>query len=246
MAQIFVKVNGSRATPMEVNLTNDKVEDVLRQVQNDEDVYATMHGRMLRGNEKLKSCGVTDGCTIQVTSRMRGGGRHKDKKSKTEKKQTTNSERPEQKFDAESKSDEGPEMMPMEEALRRPEGNEGYQKIIEFVSEGSEKEVQQKVQDYVAGIQKLSWMSKEQFEHLEGGVWRAVEARRKGREDEQGQRRQAKQGQNARQDPSKQGKQVRFGDEEQFEETRAESTDEQKATDGLAEVRTGRGNAGLV
>ena len=44
----------------------------------------TMHGRALRRGEKLKSCEVTDGCTIQVTSRMRGGGRHKDKRSKAE------------------------------------------------------------------------------------------------------------------------------------------------------------------
>ena len=84
--QIFVKINGSKATPMEVSLSDDKVEDVLRQVQIDEDVYVTMHGRMLKTGEKLKSCGVTDGCTIQVTSRMRGGGKHKDKKSKGEKK----------------------------------------------------------------------------------------------------------------------------------------------------------------
>ena len=74
--------------------------------------------------------------------------------------------------------------------------------------------------------------------------------RRKGEEkrqqEQEDQRQQAKQGQNARQDQSKQGEQVRFGDEEQFEETRAESTDEHKATDGLAEVQTGRGNAGLV
>ena len=41
----------------------------------------------MRTKEKLKSCGVSDGCTIQVTSRMRGGGKHKDKKSKSEKKQ---------------------------------------------------------------------------------------------------------------------------------------------------------------
>ena len=38
----------------------------MRQIQKDEDVYVTMHGRVLRRNEKLKSCGVTDGCTIQV------------------------------------------------------------------------------------------------------------------------------------------------------------------------------------
>ena len=30
MVQIFVRVNGSKATPMDVNLTDDKVEDVIR------------------------------------------------------------------------------------------------------------------------------------------------------------------------------------------------------------------------
>ena len=39
---------------------------------------------------------------------------------------------------------------------------------------------------------------------------------------------------------------MRLDDEEQFEETRTESTGEQKGTGGLAEVRTGRGSAGLV
>ena len=87
MVQILVKVNGSKATPMEVNLTDDKVEDVMRRIQKDEDAYVTMQGKVLRTSEKLKSCGVTDGCTIQVTSRMRGGGKHQHKKSKGEKKQ---------------------------------------------------------------------------------------------------------------------------------------------------------------
>ena len=83
--QIFVKVNWFKATPMEVSLTDDKVEDVSRRIQKNEDAHVTMQGKVLRGNEKLNSCGVTDGCTIQVTSRMRGGGKHKDKISKGEK-----------------------------------------------------------------------------------------------------------------------------------------------------------------
>ena len=87
MVQIFVKGNGSKATPVEVNLTDDKVEDVMRRIQKDEGVCVTMHGKVMRRDEKLKSCGVSDGCTIQVTSRMRGGGKHKDKKNKMEKKQ---------------------------------------------------------------------------------------------------------------------------------------------------------------
>ena len=40
---------------------------------------------MLRGGEEF--CGVKDGSAVQVASRVRGGGKHKDKKSKAEKKQ---------------------------------------------------------------------------------------------------------------------------------------------------------------
>ena len=44
MVQIFVRVNGSKATPMDVNLADDKVEDVMRRIQNDEDAYVTLQG----------------------------------------------------------------------------------------------------------------------------------------------------------------------------------------------------------
>ena len=53
----------------------------------DQDVYVTSGGRILKGSDKLKSCEVRDGSTVEVTSRMRSGGKHKDKKSKAEKKQ---------------------------------------------------------------------------------------------------------------------------------------------------------------
>ena len=177
---------------------------------------------------------------------MRGGGRHKDKRSKSEKKQTKRPERPEKKCDEESKSDEGPEMIHMDDAMRRLEENEEYQKIIEGVSEGSEGEVQQKVQNYLAHIQKMSWMNKEQSEDLKSGVWQAVEARRKGKGEEQEQRRQTEQGQNTGQEQSKQGKHVRLGQEDQLKQTRVESTDEPEVTGRTTEVRTGRGSAGLV
>ena len=51
MVQIFVKVNGSKATPMEVNLTDDKVKDVMKRIQSDEDAYVTMQGKALRTSE---------------------------------------------------------------------------------------------------------------------------------------------------------------------------------------------------
>ena len=57
---------------------------------------------------KIKICDVTDGCMIQVTSRMRGGGKHKDKKSKEEKKETASGKTLEQKFVEEVRKDKVP------------------------------------------------------------------------------------------------------------------------------------------
>ena len=70
--------------------------------------------------------------------------------------------------------------MDKDEVLWRLEENEGYQQIIECMSEGSEGEVEKNVQRYLAKIQ-LSWMNKEQLEYPEGGVRRAVEGKRNGR-----------------------------------------------------------------
>ena len=50
----------------------------------------------------MRSC---DGCTVEVMSRMRGGGRHKDKKNKAEKRQAESQERLERKCDEEPESD---------------------------------------------------------------------------------------------------------------------------------------------
>ena len=151
MVQIFVKVDGMKTAAMEVS-PEDKVQKILNIVSKcDRDVYVTSGGRILKRSDKPKSCEVRDGSTVEVTSRMRGGGRHKDKKSKSEKKQITNPERLEQKRDEVPRSDEGPKMTPVEEALRWLEEQEGYQQIIEDASERSEEE------DYLGPIQEVSW-----------------------------------------------------------------------------------------
>ena len=74
----------------------------------------------------------------------------------------------------------------------------------------------------------------------------AVEARRKERGGEQVQRQQQEQEQNTGQKQGKQGKHVRFGQEEQQEETKAESTDEPEVTSRLTDTITVRGMTGLV
>ena len=116
--QIFVKVDESKVIPMEVSLEDDKVEDVMRQFQKDEDPYVTLHGRVLKRSDKLKSCGATDGCTIQVTNRLRGGGRHKVKKRK----ESAETERMEHRVDQKDDEVEGVVMdltQPVEERLEQ-------------------------------------------------------------------------------------------------------------------------------
>ena len=232
--QIFVKVDGYKVTPMEVRLTDGKVEDVVRQVQKDEDVYVTMHGRVPRRNEKLKSCGVTDGL-IQVTSRMRGGGRHKDKKSKVEKKQVMRQE---------PLKSEGPAILESDKdvVIQMWEKDEGNRKFIQSISDGRDVEMEQTLQIYrAAGREALRW-DQGQADIMECGLRWAVEARRKARrQQEEEQRRQREQGQHPGQEQSKQDRQVDLGDQEQ---ARAKSTDEPEGR--LTEVRTGRGSGGLV
>ena len=86
MVQMFVKVDGMKTVAMEVS-PEDKVQKILNITsKSDRNVYVMSGGRILKGSDKLKSCEVRDGSTVEVTSRMRGGGKHKDKKGKEEKK----------------------------------------------------------------------------------------------------------------------------------------------------------------
>ena len=126
---------------MEVNLTDDKVEEVMRRIQNDEDAYVTLHGRVLKRSEKLKSCEVTDGCTIQVTSRVRGGGRHKNKRTMTETKRNVD-ESGKKDQQVGSMSDKCQEMTKDQKdaLIQTIERNEGYRSLITTISEAEDWE----------------------------------------------------------------------------------------------------------
>ena len=184
MVQIFVRVNGSKATPMEVNLTDDRVEDVMRRIQNDEDAYVTLHGKVLRRDEKLKSCEVTDGCTIQVTSRLRGGGKHKDKRSKADTKQgMEESGKKDQQVG--SMSDKCQEMTKDQKdaLIQTIERNEGYRKLITTISEAENWE--HEIQCFRKQLQEQSGIEEERAMVMEWGMRWAVEARRRRRDEEQ-------------------------------------------------------------
>ena len=169
--QIFVKVDGMNTVLREVSL-EDKVQKILNAVSgSDQDVYVTCEGRMLRTEDQLKSCGVRDGSTIQVMSRMRGGGKHEDKKSKVEKKQVTRQE---------PLKSEGPAILESDKdaVIRMSEENEDHRKLVEDVSGGSDIEVERKMQHWATALQARAGLDKGQMRVMGGGSKEKRKARR--------------------------------------------------------------------
>ena len=147
--QILVKVDGGKTSAMEMEM-NDKVDDIVKKIPiSAQDVYVTSGGRILKGSDKLKSCEVRDGSTVEVTSRMRGGGKHKDKKSKMEKKQGMKQE---------TLKNEGPAILESEKeaVIRMLEETEEYRKIVEDVSGGSDVDVKRKMRHWARKLQRAA------------------------------------------------------------------------------------------
>ena len=256
MVQIFVKVDEMKTVAMEAS-PEDKVQKILNTVSGSErEVYVTSGGRIQRGSDKLKSCGVRDGSAVQVMSRMRGGGKHKDKKGKEEKKQV-------------AQLDDGmcamacEQMRQVMETLKTLADNstgEDKRCVVEKVEEarkaiiGLRKQTKgedlQRVAELEESLKKLEemlpWSVEEQEQRRQKEQQRQGEQEEQRRQEEQEQRRQEEQGQHPGQEQSKQGKRMGFGEEEHLREKRAKSTDEPEVMGRLAEARTGRGSSGLV
>ena len=158
MVQIFVKVDGARTSTMEMSLS-DKVNDIVGRIPsgaccNKCDVYVTCDGKALTRNGELRSCGVSDGCTVQVVNRMRGGGKHRNKKDKAEKKTTvsTKGQEPErgQKEHNEEKIIQN--LLSCEDAenevIRRFVENEETRKIIERLAKANNSDMERWIQIY--------------------------------------------------------------------------------------------------
>ena len=105
-------------------------------------MYVVCEGRVLRWSDELRSSGVSDGCTLYVLNVMRGGGKHRNKKNKAEKKpgrgqQEHDEEESIQKSDPvqgqhEPKKDNSllSRESAEDEVIRHSEETEGTQKII--------------------------------------------------------------------------------------------------------------------
>ena len=187
MVQIFVKVDGGKTSMMEMKMS-DKVDDIVKKIPiSDQDVYVTSEGRVLRGGDELRKCGVRDGCTVEVMRRLRGGGRHKDKKNKVEKKQVAilrRSESPqaqlEQKDEEESKCDEGQAISEdvVQQLLERGLDVLGGAEALERLSEGSDDEVDKKMELFLVAFKKSCMLPPVLVEELEKLAKSEVTARR--------------------------------------------------------------------
>ena len=247
MVQIFVKVDGGKTSMMEMKMS-DKVDDIVKKIPiSDQDVYVTSEGRVLRGGDELRKCGVRDGCTVEVMRRMRGGGRHKDKKNKVEKKQVAilrRSESPqaqlEQKDEEESKCDEGQAISEdvVQQVLERGLDVLGGAEALERLSEGSDDEVDKKMELFLVAFKKSCRLPPVLVEELEKLAKSEVTARRAEMKSQAAE--------NVTKNEDEAEKVSRKAKEEQSEKVREQSTDVPDATSGLDEARTGRGNTGLV
>ena len=118
--------------------------------------------------------------------------------------------------------------------VRMLQENEDNRKMIESMSEGSDVDMEQTLQNYRTACRDVLGWDREQVGMMERGLRWAVEARRKERREEQEQRREEEQEEEQRREEQEQRRQ------EQQEETRADSTDEPEVTSKLVEVRTGQ------
>ena len=120
-------------------------------------------------------------------SKMRGGGKHKDKKSKSEKmKQAVSPKRLEQvqtqqesKKAEEPKSDKGPAIpeCDMAAVFGMIEENEECRKIIERVSEAGDIDGERRIRGNLTAAHEFSGWDRGKVEMMECGIRWAVEAR---------------------------------------------------------------------
>ena len=115
-----------------------------------------MRGKDPEKSDKLKSCADRHGSTVQVTSRMRGGGKHKDKKNKEEKKRSASSVKLEQTRG--EKTEVGPELNEESQEVRFDEGM--YASMCEQVSSitecvGKSKATSEEVQRVVEEVKSM-------------------------------------------------------------------------------------------
>ena len=147
---------------------------------------------MLRWSDELRSSGVDDGCTVQINM-MRGGGNHRNKKNRAEKKTAASLKNQEPVRDQQGHAEEKVNRKVQgqqepkkdksllsgesaeDEVIRHFEETEGTKNIIADVAEGSNIDTEQGIQLYT----ELTGLDDAHKKTKANGIRRAVEARRK-------------------------------------------------------------------
>ena len=190
--QIFVKVNGLKEFLLNVSMT-DNVSDFVRRIPNSpcpcrHHTYVTCEGRVLR----LRSSGVSDGRTVQIMHMMRGGGQHRNKKNKAEKKPGRGQqEHDEEKIIQNSEPEQGQQepkrdksMLSREnaedEVIWHFEETEATPKIIAELANGNNSDMQK----WIPTFSELTGFNDEQKKTEAGGIRRAVRAKKKHKENQ--------------------------------------------------------------
>ena len=108
-------------------------------------MYVTCEGRVLRWSDELRSSGVSDGCILHVLNRMCGGGNHRNKRNKAERKPAASPKSHEPVRDQQEHDEEKiiQSLLSRENAedavIRHCEETEGTRKIIADLAEGEEQ-----------------------------------------------------------------------------------------------------------
>ena len=144
---------------------------------------------MLRRSEELWSCGVSDWSTVQVSSRMRGGGKPKDKKRKAEKKRAASPERPPKSDEGSVNQERGKEESlgelwsstsedVVQEGLETALGALGGMEALERLSQGNDDEVDDRMKIFLVEIKKVCCLPHVLVKAVENSVRSEVAAKR--------------------------------------------------------------------
>ena len=194
-------MDGSKTFPLEVSLSHE-VGDIAKRIPDSacdikRDVYMTFEGRGIRRSEDLKNCGTGDGSTVQVMSRMRGGGKHKDKASTAAKKRDRNPKKQHTRGqDAESQLEHNTEKLD-DRGHSVPGGRQRRKRLSCFgtmdlsrtiwdLSEGSDEQVEDRIQQYLMKLKDRARMETEEATMIEMTIrWAVGSEERKGAEEDQ-------------------------------------------------------------
>ena len=83
LVQVFANLEDGKTVALDT-IVSDKVSDTKRRIRNRrscvDDMYGSFEGKVLKGSDEMRSCGIDDVFAVPMSQRVRGGGMHRNKK----------------------------------------------------------------------------------------------------------------------------------------------------------------------